>query len=428
MPCTSSRFSYLLDEVIDLRNNLSACGIADGEPGRSRADVLASLDLFCLFGITRVGDVTGLDTLGIPTWFACRPNSRSLSVSQGKGVTHSQARISAIMEAVEGASAERPKNLIARFGSYNELGRCDLDSIPLKSIKRVQWDGFNPDAGRGWVPGISFPSGNLVYAPYELIGLDFRMDMPWDHQSFLMTSVGLAAGFTLSQATVHALYELVENDATAALEMFGATPATFTPLKYVAGEDARLDEATARLADAGAKIAFGDCSNDIGLPVICAFINWPNTSSRPGSERVCAGFACRTDPHEAALAALLEAAQSRLTNIAGSRDDIPATIYAEQHRLIGSDCDDARSIAAAASSTNKNRSGPSSIIAKLRHTLNAVLDVVGNIYVFPLDAGCADVRVVRVLADKLETIPRTGSFHMGARAFGRLLANNGVRS
>ncbi len=38
-----------------------------------------------VMGITRVANVTGLDTVGIPVVMVCRPNSRSISVSQGKG-------------------------------------------------------------------------------------------------------------------------------------------------------------------------------------------------------------------------------------------------------------------------------------------------------------------------------------------------------
>src|SRR6476659_196231 len=52
-------------------------------------------------GITRVGNVTGLDHIGIPVAIAVRPNSRSFSVSQGKGLNLAQARDSALMEAIE---------------------------------------------------------------------------------------------------------------------------------------------------------------------------------------------------------------------------------------------------------------------------------------------------------------------------------------
>ena len=67
-------------------------------------------------GITRVATITGLDRIGIPVVTACRPNARSISVSQGKGITLAAAKASAVMEAIECFHAE---NLILplRFGS-----------------------------------------------------------------------------------------------------------------------------------------------------------------------------------------------------------------------------------------------------------------------------------------------------------------------
>src|SRR3954464_11269314 len=57
-------------------------------------------------GITRLGNITGLDRIGIPVAVAVRPNSRSVSVSQGKGRELAQAMASALMEACEGFHAE----------------------------------------------------------------------------------------------------------------------------------------------------------------------------------------------------------------------------------------------------------------------------------------------------------------------------------
>ena len=58
-------------------------------------------------GITRLADVTGLDRIGVPVFQAIRPLSRSVSVSQGKGLDPDAARASALMEAVETWHAER---------------------------------------------------------------------------------------------------------------------------------------------------------------------------------------------------------------------------------------------------------------------------------------------------------------------------------
>src|SRR6186997_3145466 len=57
-------------------------------------------------GITRVANVTGLDHVGVPTWLVVRPLARSLTVSQGKGLTHELAQASGLMESIEVHHAE----------------------------------------------------------------------------------------------------------------------------------------------------------------------------------------------------------------------------------------------------------------------------------------------------------------------------------
>src|SRR5579863_2002665 len=70
-------------------------------------------------GITRLGNVTGLDRIGIPVAIAVRPNSRSVSVSQGKGLDLPQAMASALMESCEGFHAEAVGPL--RRAAYRDL-------------------------------------------------------------------------------------------------------------------------------------------------------------------------------------------------------------------------------------------------------------------------------------------------------------------
>src|SRR5258707_13775109 len=70
-------------------------------------------------GITRLGNITGLDRIGIPVAIAVRPNSRSVSVSQGKGLDLPQAMASALMEAAEGFHAEEIGP--CRHAAYRDL-------------------------------------------------------------------------------------------------------------------------------------------------------------------------------------------------------------------------------------------------------------------------------------------------------------------
>jgi len=89
-------------------------------------------------GITRIAELTGLDTIGIPVFAAIRPMGRSLSTQQGKGATALAARVSALMESLETWSAEhlalpavRAAGSIAtragagsRAGTSAPTGRC----------------------------------------------------------------------------------------------------------------------------------------------------------------------------------------------------------------------------------------------------------------------------------------------------------------
>src|SRR3569833_1890738 len=137
-------------------------------PRRRRSSVL---DLFALdltgLGITRVGDHTDLDVLGIPVWFASRPNSRGLSVSQGKGLTHAQARLSAGMEAVETAYAERCETLVRGRASLDELEAGGGTAVPFARLLRCASEEIDREQPRFWVEGRMCVSGETVYAPFE---------------------------------------------------------------------------------------------------------------------------------------------------------------------------------------------------------------------------------------------------------------------
>src|SRR5580693_1007357 len=73
-------------------------------------------------GITRIANVTGLDNIGIPVVMVCRPNSRGLSVSQGKGLDLDEARVSGVMEAAELFHAENIERPLV-FETYARLRR-----------------------------------------------------------------------------------------------------------------------------------------------------------------------------------------------------------------------------------------------------------------------------------------------------------------
>ena len=84
-------------------------------------------------GITRVADITGLDTVGIPVVVAMRPASGSLAVEAGKGATLHAAATSATMEAIERfVGEENPvRDLVATVGQVRDRLAVPADQFPL---------------------------------------------------------------------------------------------------------------------------------------------------------------------------------------------------------------------------------------------------------------------------------------------------------
>lgn len=364
------------------------------------------------FGITRASDLTDLDIIGIPVWSATRPNARSVAVSQGKGLSHEQARISAIMEAVEGAVAEQTKLLIAEFGRPEEMTARGRRLVPLEGLARFRADAYDEGMQRAWVRGVVHGSGEVVFAPYELIGLDMREELPWDRDAFHISSVGLAAGPDFAFAALAALLELVEHDATTLSDAFGHLEGTSRQLCMHAGVHPGLDEAVDRVRAAGLEPRFFDKSNRIGLPVVSAVITRPVLEEEGGGERFSGGEACRLDAGAAALAALLEAVQSRLTNIAGARDDLEPDFYETRDGALPLPDPRAPSLAEFAA---RHRQAPLLKAEELPHT--AQLDIVAGklgtaghaeIYLFDLPGPVEGVHVVRALVPGLKTFVEDG--------------------
>lgn len=367
-------------------------------------------------GITRVGDLTGLDTIGLPVWFAVQPNSRTLAVNQGKGLTHDQARISAVMEAAESGIAERPEQLVERYCSLAELNAAGEQAVPLERLSGCICEAFDPQRERAWVPGTSWKTGNRVFAPYELIGLDMRVDAPWDRDAFRISSVGLGAGCDMERASLHALLEVVENDAIAPLEAFGSLEASGRPLSHQNGNHSGLDEAVARCAAAGFAPIFFDLTGRAPLPVVGCFVPRGVAGDKGPGTRYSAGFACRFDANEAALAALLEAVQSRLTHISGARDDIDPPDYAPFARSISAPPAGAPAIGEFAARFTTTQAPTFDLAADLVCRAGGE-----DVFVFPLSGDADGVHVVKVLAPGLMAVFDDGLVTADMAMIARLL-------
>ena len=363
-------------------------------------------------GITRLGNITGLDRIGIPVAIAVRPNSRSVSVSQGKGLDLPQAMASALMEACEGFHAEMIGPL--RHASHCEIAQHDTVVDPEALCPGIR--SFDPDAPIDWIEGYDLLRGELCWIPAEIVHCDYARPAPDGY--FLAGSNGLASGNHLVEAVNAGLYELVERDA---LSLWLARP-----LRERVGRRLDLtsvdDPDCAALIEkyAAARIAVGvwDITTDIGIAAFLCEITdrAPGDPQRP---RRFHGSGCHADRGVALCRALAEAAQTRLTYITGIRDDLSPEEYAEQPN---NEIRDALFAALARATEPAQFAAAPSFVADdlttdLRWALGR-LEAAGVERAIAVDLTRADfdIPVVRMIIPGLEWDPHHPNYHPGTRA------------
>lgn len=258
-------------------------------------------------GITRVADLTGLDILGVPVWTAIRPAAATLVASAGKGMSHTAARISAVMESLEVAVAEQARPGGVAHGTARALAPgYGVDELTLHPVSLV-----DDRTVLEWTGGWDLAGGAPALVPSAAVGLRGWAAARWQPPTFVTTTNGLASGNDHVEAALHGLLEAVERDALARLR---PDDVIATDLDTVGD---RLGAVVARIRDAGADVALERIPS---VPGTWAYTCW---LTQPEMWQIFAGSGCHTDPAIAAERALLEAVQSRGSTISGGRDDIP---------------------------------------------------------------------------------------------------------
>jgi YcaO-like protein with predicted kinase domain len=366
-------------------------------------------------GITRLGNVTGLDRIGIPVTVAVRPNSRSFSVSQGKGLSLSQARASALMEAIELFHGEdlSDRTLVTSFRELSVKARvvppCSLcgTGVPLPDQAEI-----------GWIEGYDLLGREPCWVPWEVVHTDYTLPTSHSGAHFLSGTNGLAAGNHLAEAVSSAICELVERDAVALWHALAARERSRRRLDTGSIDD----EACRGLLDlyeaADIAVRLWDVTSDIGIPAfICDIPAIADDAS--GGMRRFRGAGCHPDRGVALARAMTEAAQIRLTYIAGIRDDLPPSDYAEsEQEKLGAALIDAMSQAADARSFHNVPSfDTDDVTADVRWQLQR-LRAIGIERVVAIDLTRPDmgIPVVRLVIPGLEWDCTHRDYHPGRRA------------
>jgi thioglycine synthase len=279
---------------------------------RSLDDVeVACNALLAEAGITRVADITELDTVGIPVFQAVRPTAADglNTVTNGKGLSRQAARVSAIMEGLERYCSELHDHK-PRTEPYSSLAQSSrtLDPRLLILSNRSAWTPDTPvdwwqaravshDDAPVWVPAAAvfkpFPAGADLLRPH---------------------TIGLAAGNTWEEAVLHGLLEVLEHDAVALGQLLGlgwqvrpqSLPSSAQPLLR-------------SLAASGIAVHIQAYPSAITVPALFVVIE-DMVSEDP--MLVNGGSSVSLDLEVSVLRSLTEAAQSRLSVIGGATEDL----------------------------------------------------------------------------------------------------------
>ena len=264
-------------------------------------------------GITRLANITGLDSIGLPVFTCIRPNARSLSTSQGKGISDELAMCSAYMEAIEVYYAEA---LMPEYkAKLEQLKNQNIIEPNTLSAGKFQLQNAQDHSWR-WVTGTEIVSQQNYLIPYEAISLDL-VEESISHAIFEVSTTGLAGGNTEDEAVLHALYEVIERNCSAQFDLQTNKIDRLLDLSSIDYPHAQA--LLEKLRTCSVDVAVFDITNEFGIASFHCIIADNNPFRKLG------WFSGTGTHHHRGVAlcrAISEAVQSRLTHIAGSRDDM----------------------------------------------------------------------------------------------------------
>ncbi|KTC69814.1 hypothetical protein Lbir_1954 [Legionella birminghamensis] len=270
---------------------------------RDYADTLNVLKPFVkLTGITRLADITYLDYVNIPVCTAIRPRAKSLTTSQGKGITKEAAQCSALMESIEVYFAEELKPELFNV-SEHDLIKSGKSFIPINHLaKSVRFT--NQKLPINWISAKLLFSNKSVLVPFAEYSLNSYLP---EVLIYSPDSTGLAGGNTYNEALLHGILEVIERQDVHCENH----------IHYF--ESQLINKISSCL-----NLSITYKENNYRIPSFEVLIKSKKTFE---NQILFKGNGCHIDKTIALNRAITEAIQSRLTTIAGSRDDLINTKY-----------------------------------------------------------------------------------------------------
>lgn len=242
-----------------------------------------------------------------------------VQICLGKGVSHDQSKASALSEAIERYAALYQADVGLNQQSQSQLIAQGLRCYDFQSLvpySQAQYRNFNspshPDSvlkqaakpyenqAVHWLPVWSLTASEQVYVPLA----QCFSNIPFNDDKFgRWHSNGCAAGNTLEEATLQALFELIERDATAIWWYNKLSCPLFDLTRLNQDNLTKLDACLGSGQNGGHDYWVLDITSDLGIPVMGAIGQDKHTGG------LVMGFGCHLIPEMAAQRALTELCQ-----------------------------------------------------------------------------------------------------------------------
>ena len=289
-------------------------------------------------GITRLTEITDLDRVKIPVFSAIRPTAQSggVSVYAGKGATVEQAKASAMMEGFERYSAERQDIDSERtfVDTYNNIknGQSTVDKAldPQDLLLPKNYGNETVENSRlEWIEAEDIISEESIYVPSNAVFHPYiptREVSPSPIAIFKGNTNGLASGNIIEESVLHGIFEVVERDAWSIFEL---TKRNKKEINQDTIDNDIINELLEKFHSQGIDIKLMDITADLKITTIAASAD---DTLLKDPALLTLGVGTHLNPEVAVIRALTEVAQSRATQIHGTRED---TIRADFMRKSG---------------------------------------------------------------------------------------------
>ncbi|UXM84425.1 YcaO-related McrA-glycine thioamidation protein [Methanococcus aeolicus] len=262
--------------------------------------------------------IDNLDRIGIPVYSAKRivkspenenendTKEKIVKYHYGKGATDIQAKVSAVMEAIERYSmcclnepaTKNPENPI-------DLKELVLSKESYKNINQINNNINNIE----WTTCHDIINDEIIDIPVNAVC------HPIEGKLFKSNTNGIASGNTKDEAIFHGTLELIERDSWSIAEIYNKT---HTKINIDGAKNPIIHELMDKFKDANINVVLKDLTSDIGIPTVAAVSDEPVLKD---PALLCIGVGCHINPEIAVIRALTEVIQSRATQIQNKRDD-----------------------------------------------------------------------------------------------------------